>query len=87
MDAVFGPNDAVMNITWNRQNGNAPNPVPYDATDNEILQWAAEVVRSGEVPGIDAVEVDFADFTVERIPSKDDLPPRLMIAPKTPFGA
>jgi len=78
--------DAFVNITWNGQNGTVPTPVPYDSTNIDILQWAAESVRAGEVPGIDAAEADFTDFVVTRIDAKGDLPPKLIVAPKTPFG-
>lgn len=86
MDAVLGANEAVLDIRYDGQQGTAPNPVPFDATDNEVLQWAAESLRAGEVPGIDAVEADLDDFVVDRYNAKDGLPNRLSIRAKTPFG-
>ena len=49
---------ARLNITWNGQNGDLPDPVSWHASDKEILRWAAEAVRSGSVPGITALTFD-----------------------------
>lgn len=79
--------DAILNITVNGQNGELPQPVFFDATDVDVKAWAAEAVRNGNVPGIDAdPNVDFRDFVVDRFSAKDTLPARLVIRPKTPFG-
>jgi hypothetical protein len=79
--------NARVNITWKGQQGELPDPVSFDATDANVLQWATEAVQSGGVPGIDTdLTADFQDYIVERYPEKDGLPPRIMIRPKTPFG-
>lgn len=79
--------EARLNITISGMNGDLADPVPFDATDAEIRQWATEAVRGGSVPGITAVaDADFTDFVVDRFSSKDDLPNRLTLRPKTPFG-
>jgi len=79
--------EATLNITWNGQNGTLPDPVFFDATDSDIKTWAAEAVRNGGIPGIagDAA-VNFTDFVVDRFPAGDDLPSRLFLRPKVPFG-
>lgn len=80
--------DALLNITVNGQNGNLRDPVSFEATDADIKAWAAEAVSNGGIPGIDAdPNVNFNDFVVDRFAEKDDLPARLVLRPKTPFGA
>jgi hypothetical protein len=80
--------EARVNITYNGQNGDLPDPVNFDATDAEIIGWATEAIRSGGVPGISTVpDADLQDFVVDRFQANDDYPvPRLMVRPKTPFG-
>jgi hypothetical protein len=90
--AVVDPNalqegEARLNVTWNGHNGDLPDPVNYDSTDADIKQAAAEAIRTGYIPGIpEDPAVDLADFMVDRYPAVDDLPNRLAIRPKTPFG-
>jgi hypothetical protein len=83
------PTMAKLTITYGGQQGDLPDPVSYDATDGDLKQMAAESVRQGYVPGIDAVQnVDFTDFVVDRFPARNDVPfNRLSLRPKTPFGA
>ena len=79
--------NAQVNVTWEGQNGDLPDMVLYDATDTEILRWAQEALQNGGVPGIgEDAEADLTDFVVDRFPAKDDLPNRLVVRPKTPFG-
>jgi hypothetical protein len=62
--------------------------VSYDATDEQIKTWATEAVRNGNVPGIQAdPNASFLDFVVDRFPATEELPARLFLRPKTPFGA
>ena len=79
---------ARLNITHGGMNGDAPDPVPYDATDEEIRVMAEEMIRGGYIPGIRADEdVDLTDFVVDRFDATPDIPTaRLAIRPKTPFG-
>lgn len=86
MADVIGAEQAVLNITWNGENGELPDPIIYDSTDGDILQWAAEAVRGG-IPGITAdPNVNLEGFVVERFGSTVDLPNRVVLRPKTPFG-
>jgi len=80
---------ARLNITYGGQQGDLPDPVPFDMRDNELKQIATESVRTGSVPGIDEVgDANFDDFVVDRFPSREDVPyNRLSLRPKTPFGA
>jgi hypothetical protein len=84
---VFRADQAQLNITWNGQNGDLPDPVRFDATDAEFKQMAAEAVETGYVPGINAGVANFNDFVVTRFAATDDRPfNRVVIRPKTPFG-
>jgi hypothetical protein len=83
---VREPN-ARLNVTINGQNGDLPDPVSFDATEGDIRQVAAEAIQTGYIPGIDAdPNVDLTDFVVDRFQATEELPPRLMLRPKTPFG-
>jgi hypothetical protein len=80
--------EARVNITWAQQNGDLPDPVAFDATDANILTWATEAVRGGDVPGIEADQnADFDGYVVERFASKEEVPyNRLVVRPKAEFG-
>jgi hypothetical protein len=82
-------NEARLNITWNGQNGDLPDPVSYDAGDGDVRAWASEAVRNGGVPNIPAdANVNFTDFVVDRFAATQDTPyNRIFLRPKTPFGA
>ena len=79
--------EASLNFTFAGQNGTLPDPVDFDATDAQIKAWASEAIRTGGFPGITATpDVDLTDFVIDRFPAQDNLPPRLIGRPKTPFG-
>lgn len=78
---------ARLNITYQGQNGDLVDMVPYDSDDQAIKIVAAEAVSNGSVPGITAQQALFNDFVVDRFPSTgEDVPNKLMLRPKTPFG-
>ena len=85
---VFREDQAQLNITWARQNGDLPDPVSYTATDGEVKEFAQEAVSTGYVPGIgEDGAANFNDFVVERFPATEARPfNRLVLRPKTPFG-
>lgn len=85
---VVNDGEARVNVTWNGQNGDLPDPVMFDATDADIKTWVTEALRNGSIPGIRAdAQVDLRDFVVDRFAVTADIPyARLMIRPKTPFG-
>ena len=85
-DILFQNHMARLNITWKGQNADLPDMVGIDLDDVAIKNLAKEAV-SGELPGIAADgDADFTDFVVDRFPATDELPARIMIRPKTPFG-
>ncbi len=79
---------ARLNVTWAGANGELPDPVPYDATDNQLKAMATEALRSGGIPGIPADRrVDLTDFVVDRFAATPEVPHhRVFVRPKTPFG-
>lgn len=88
MANVIRPNEARVNVTWQGENGDMPDPVSYDATDGDVKQFVTEAVRTGGIPGVRTdMNADFTNFIVERFPSTEDVPfNRLVVRPKTPFG-
>ena len=81
-------NEARVNITWGGQNGDLPDPVSFECTNGDVLQWVTEAVRAGDVPGIRCdPRARFNDFVVDRYRANDARPFNLIqVRPKTPFG-
>lgn len=81
-------NEARLNITWGGQNGDLVDPIPFDASDADVRQFAMEAVRDGSVAGIVAeMNPDFSNFVVDRFPANENTPyPRVFLRPKTSFG-
>jgi len=88
VDLVIKNDEAQVNITWNGQNGDLPDPVYFDSTDADLRAMVTEAVQNGDVPGITKdVDVDFADFVIDRFSATEDNNiNRIQIRPKTPFG-
>jgi hypothetical protein len=93
IDAILVPEPrlARLNVTWNGQNGDIPDPVPFDASDDQIRLWVWESLRGGGIPGLQAdpnVTIDqLRTFKVDRYAARDGLPDRLALRPKAEFGA
>jgi hypothetical protein len=85
---VYEPGTARLNITWNGQNGDLVDPIPFDVNDEVVRELATEAVRTGSVPGIATdMNASFADFVVDRFPPTEDVTyARISLRPKTPFG-
>ena len=78
---------AFLNVTFGGMNGDLPDEVAFDSTDAQILGWATEAIRGGDVPGITAdPNANLDGFVVERFAATGDKPERLFCRPKTPFG-
>jgi hypothetical protein len=82
------PHEARLNITWNNQNGDLPDPVNFDSGEGEIIAMAQEAIRQGGIPGIDRdINANLAGFKLDRFPAKDDRPwHSLALRPKVQFG-
>lgn len=87
--AVINPNEARVNVTWNGQNGDLPDPVSVDSTDGDVRQWITEAVQTGGIPGIAAdARANFHDYVIDRFPPNEARPFALISArPKTAYGA
>jgi len=87
-DFGLRPGEARLNITWNGQNGDLPDAVDYDATQQQLRGWAEEAIRAGSIPGVRADRgADLSNFVVDRFPATPAIPyARVMLRPKTPFG-
>ena len=79
---------AKVNITYAGSNGDLPDPVHFDSSDEDIKRWVTEAVRGGGVPGIAAdPNADFSEFVVDRFtPNETRQHHLLQLRPKTPFG-
>ncbi len=87
-DHALRPGEALVNVTWQGQNGDLRDPVPFDAREGDLKGWVSEALRAGEIPGVHARgHVDLRDFVVDRFPPTAQTPwPRIFVRPKTPFG-
>jgi hypothetical protein len=80
--------DARVNVTYDGNNGDLPDPVLFAASDDDVKTWVTEAIRGGGIPGIGAQEADLGDFVVDRFGPTDDRPHNLIqIRPKVPFGS
>jgi len=82
-----GEQFAVLEFTYNGEQGTVDSPVRFDLPDSSVVEMAQEALRSGDVTGITADNTaDLTDYKVGRYPAKDGLPNRFSLRPKTPFG-
>ena len=80
-------NEATVNVTYGRENGDLPYAVDFDSPDSDILSWVAESLRAGEIVGLSAVEnPNFSGFVVDRFRANDQVGHRIQIRPKAEFG-
>lgn len=85
---VIGQDEARVNVTYQGQNGELPQPVYFQSGDADVKAWVTEAIRNGGVPGIrpDAA-ADFRDYVVDRFPPTEARPHNLIqVRPKTAFG-
>jgi hypothetical protein len=81
-------NEAVVIVTYEGEQGELTNPVPFESAQGDVLAWVKESIESGSVRGMTAHQnVDLADFVVTPYVAKDGLPNRLVVRVKTPFGS
>lgn len=75
---------AILNITYNGLSADYPVEVDHQLTDADVRRVAVEVVRAGNVPGLqiaNLAEDAFALYVVDRFNE------RIYLRPKVPFGA
>jgi hypothetical protein len=79
---------ATLDVTFDGEQGTIEGGIPFDLSDSEIKTIATECLSSGSIQGIGQKPgANLADFRVDRFNSKDGLPNRLILRPKTPFGS
>lgn len=85
---VIRDDEARVNVTYQGQNGELPQPVYFQSSDGDVKGWVTEAVRNGGVPGIRADgNADFRDYVVDRFPPSEARPHNMiMLRPKTAFG-
>lgn len=79
---------AILNITYHGMSGDAPGEIDEGATDTDIRRFAEEIVRSGEIPGLQISGLEegaFDGFVVDRL-SDPTGKARFYLRPKVPFG-
>lgn len=88
VDLVIPVNEARVNVGYNGQNGDLPDPVSIDAQDEDVKRWVTEAIRTGSIPGIPAdPAADLTGYMVDRYPANEARPWNLIsIRPKTTFG-
>ncbi len=80
---------AVLNITYNGMSVDYPFDVDYRMSDNDVRRIALELIRSGDVPGLDISNLAdnaFNYFVVDRFNTPEG-GERIFLRPKVPFGA
>jgi hypothetical protein len=86
--------EAMVNVTYNGQNFELPDPVNYTAGDEDVKGWISEAIRTGSIRGVAAdPNVDLINFVVDRFDAPADPAPGqrahnlIQIRPKTAYGA
>jgi hypothetical protein len=88
VDLIIPVNEARINVGHKGQNGDLPDPVSIDASDEDVKRWVAEAIRTGGIPGIPAdPDVDLTGYMVDRYPANEARPWAMIgVRPKTVFG-
>lgn len=86
------PYEARVNVTFNRLNGDLPDPISFDMSDEELFRQLCEALTTGYIPGIPAQEdlsrFTSANFVADRFAPTPNRPYNLIqIRPKTAFGS
>jgi hypothetical protein len=78
----------ILNITYNGLSADYPLDVETPMTDRDVRRVAVEVVRTGALRGLGAVNLGdraFDDFVVDRFETPQG-GRRIYLRPKVPFG-
>ena len=87
---VILPDQARLEVTYRRQHGELPDPVTFDASDNDIRGWVTEAIRTGGIRGIEAdPTANLDDFVIDRFHPVEGVREHnlVQIRPKVEFGA
>ena len=79
----------TLNITYNGLSVDYGQSIATGLRDEDIRRMAAEVVRSGELPGLhiaNLADTAFDGHVVDRVTTSDGQA-RVYLRPKVPFGA
>jgi hypothetical protein len=77
---------AILNITYNGLSADYPIELDGRVADADLKRIAHELVRSGDVPGLNLPHLPaqaFDGFVIDRLQGGN----RLYLRPKVPFGA
>jgi hypothetical protein len=76
---------ATLNVTYNGLSSDYPIALDVAVSDVDVKRIAVEVIRAGEVPGLDVPALAknaFDNFVVDRMQNGE----RIYLRPKVPFG-
>jgi hypothetical protein len=79
---------AILNITYHGLSADYPLELDGHVSDADVRRIAAEVVRSGGLPGLRLANLPhdaFAHYVVDRFQSGHQT--RIYLRPKVPFGS
>jgi hypothetical protein len=86
--AVLRDDQARVNVTFAGLNGELADAMSFDADDAAVRMMISEALRFGSIRGIPAQQaVDLTNYVIDRFPATADYPNRIMLRPKTAFGA
>jgi hypothetical protein len=80
---------ATLNITYNGLSADYPLELDYEIGDADVKRVATELVRTGDVPGLQIANLPehaFDNYVVDRFVSPQG-GQRIYLRPKVPFGA
>lgn len=79
---------AVLQVTYARQQGELPDPVPRDSTPEQVKAWVQEGLRAGSFDGIAAdPSADVTDYVVDFYDPTPQRPYSMVaVRPKAEFG-
>ncbi len=88
MHNQYKSDEARVNVTYAGQNGDLPDTVYSNASDQDVRTWVTEAVRLGSIPGIRrSPTANFHGYVVDRFRATHTRPYNLIqLRPKTPFG-
>ena len=80
---------ATLNITYHGLSADVPAELDYRTSDFDIKRIAVEIIRAGDLPGLQVANLAddaFRNYVVDRFDAPDG-GKRIYLRPKVPFGA